>query len=180
MDAARLRARGPGLQFNTTAMSGGTGPRLHLGSLGQQRLSIAVDRIKGIGGLQLCNQSSHHARELRRVGFGEVELLERIAAQAIQLVMRTLGGRRRNIMVDHFPLILPVARPVIAPVRGVRVMHQKGFSPFGILFAGQQRIERMTVNDMIARNLQSSDPGDGREQIGDRSQLGLNRTRWDG
>src|SRR5688572_27424024 len=91
---------------------------------------------------------------------GKVVLLERVRSEIEELIMRVLRRGGRNVMIDHFPPAIAVARPVVAAMRRVRVVHQKGLGPVAIGLAGKQRVEPQAVDRMAGRWSGSGDVQD--------------------
>ncbi len=76
-----------------------------------------VDRIEGVMLLQAGDQSPHHPAELFGLGSGKVVGLEGVFGQVVELVVGVFGGLGREVVVDDFPIALPIAGEVVAAMR---------------------------------------------------------------
>ena len=103
-------------------------------------------------------------------------MLEGVAAEVVELVVGMLGRRGREIVVNHFPRTVTIARPIIAAVRCVRIVHQKRLRALGIATAGEQGIQASAVDRMAARNGGAGDAENRGKQIHHRGLLALDRT----
>ena len=100
--------------------------------------------------LKGSDEAPHHAAEVVGILRRQVVLLERVGSEIEELIMRLLGGSAEKVVVNHFPFARAVARPVVAAMRRVRVVHEKRLAPAAIGFASEEGIELLAIDRVPA------------------------------